>query len=262
MANSSISAIEKMLEALGVSSSPMPSVSNAQQADQRVKEDMLRQLKYAQQMMGGVPGQLSGGLAGSGGSAGSGNWAMALQQSSLNSSSLQDVVQKEQAQRKAVATLSARISQLRDASAVKIMSRVPDLVGTITAWRGWKIADGKLCALGMTGIWEPKKIVKAVCSKAPASSHDAPTKDCKCGYWSFRTMELLQQALDPYATSVQVIGSVELWGKVVECENGFRSEFAYPKELWLLEEGLEHLSWTYGVPVRQIEACDRALKVR
>jgi len=34
--------------------------------------------------------------------------------------------------------------------------------------------------------------------------------------------------------------------------NGFRSEYSYPKELWLLNEGLESLSWTYGVPVRKL----------
>jgi len=32
----------------------------------------------------------------------------------------------------------------------------------------------------------------------------------------------------------------------------YRSEFAYPKELWLLKPGLEFLSWTYGVPVRML----------
>ena len=50
-----------------------------------------------------------------------------------------------------------------------------------------------------------------------------------------------------------VVGTVEIWGRVIECENGFRSEFAYPKELWLLSEDddLSKLSWTYGVPVRK-----------
>jgi hypothetical protein len=58
--------------------------------------------------------------------------------------------------------------------------------------------------------------------------------------------------MEHYATSVDVIGEVEIWGRVIECENGWRSEYAYPKELWLLGEGLESLSWKYGVPVRRL----------
>lgn len=61
----------------------------------------------------------------------------------------------------------------------------------------------------------------------------------------------MKKALHAYQSLVMVVGSVEIWGKVIECENGYRSEFSYPKELWLLRPGLESLSWTYGVPVRK-----------
>jgi hypothetical protein len=61
-----------------------------------------------------------------------------------------------------------------------------------------------------------------------------------------------EQPEEEYVDSVDVVGTVEIWGRVIECRNGFRSEYAYPKELWLLRDGLEHLSWTYGVPVRKL----------
>lgn len=245
MANSKVSAVEKLLERMGMSSSSFPGTIAPSHAAVTVEH-----LKEMQQFMNHALIQGSG-MGNFGGLAGLG---VALQQAQVSPASIQSTEQKRVDQQKAVSTLTDRISQLHSAVPIKLTSRIPDLVGTITAWRGWKLVDGKLCALGMTGVWEPKKIVKAICGKTVSLTlpHDAPVKDCKCGYWSFRTMELLQQALDPYATSVQVIGSVEVWGKVVECESGFRSEFAYPKELWLLEEGLDHLSWVYGVPVRRI----------
>lgn len=243
MAYDKYSVVEKLREAMWHA---RPSQTPAEKPSPSVAQ----QLAWAQQLQQYAANQVNGwgGLGGAAGLANALGTGWPLQALSAQSSDRQ-----QEEQQRTVSTLAARIAQLRDVPAVKITSRVPDLVGTITAWRGWKITGGKLCALGMTGVWEPKKAVKARCSKGPTSSHDAPTKDCECGYWSFRTMDLLQSALNPYAASVQVIGSVEVWGKVIECENGFRSEFAYPKELWLLEDGLEHLSWVYGVPVRRLE---------
>jgi hypothetical protein len=43
---------------------------------------------------------------------------------------------------------------------------------------------------------------------------------------------------------------VSLWGRVVETENGYRAEHAYPSELWLLDDSLEELGMVYDVPVR------------
>jgi hypothetical protein len=149
---------------------------------------------------------------------------------------------------KLVKLSAASPTQLLD-PAPPTLSRSPDFVHTITAWRGWGATNGMLEALGSDSRWEPKRAPKANCLYV---SHAAPHMTCRCGYWSFRTFELLQAAMANYAGTVDVIGQVEIWGRVIECENGFRSEFAYPKELWLLDEGLESLSWKYGVPVRKL----------
>ena len=131
------------------------------------------------------------------------------------------------------------------------LGRAPDYTHTITAWRGWECANGELGALGSYSKWEPRRAYRANCRAG--RNHAAPHLNCGCGYWSFKTRELLEQALETYAVAVDVIGQVEIWGRVIECENGWRSEFAYPKELWLLDEGSESLSWRYGVPVRRLE---------
>jgi hypothetical protein len=142
-----------------------------------------------------------------------------------------------------------------------IPARSPDYVGTITAWRGWGVDAGKLVALGCDHVWEPKEKERAKCRED--NTHPAPKLDCSCGFWSFRTLDLLTQALSGYLEEVVVVGTVEIWGRVIECENGFRSEYAYPKELWTLDEGMEHLSWTYGVPVRKyVQPCTALVPYR
>jgi len=48
---------------------------------------------------------------------------------------------------------------------------------------------------------------------------------------------------------IGVVGTVSLWGKVIETEHGFRAQYAYPKELWL-DEGMLELGWIYKIPIR------------
>jgi len=156
-------------------------------------------------------------------------------------------------------SLKHKIRQLKVATPAKITDsapapkqpdRSPDYVHTLTAWRGWSIDDGRLAALGYDYQWKEKRARRATCRN---EKHPAPQMKCGCGFWSFKTLDLLTQAMANYTVDVKVIGTVEIWGRVIECENGFRSEYAYPKELWLLEDGLESLSWEYGVPVRTLE---------
>lgn len=129
--------------------------------------------------------------------------------------------------------------------------RIPDYTHTLTGWRAWDVQDGMLDALAWRSPWRARKAAAATCR---ADDHSAPQMGCDCGYWSFKTKEKM---IATFAESGRdrhpaVFGPVEIWGRVIEHEHGYRSEFAYPKELWLLKPGLESLSWTYGVPVKQL----------
>jgi len=158
----------------------------------------------------------------------------------------------EYSQSTSAAVLNENIAKLKDAEAVKLSKPMPDHIATLTAYRAWRATSQGLVPLGRSiNNWLPKRAERATCCRV--ASHRAPVRDCECGYWSFKSMDLLQKALPDYANNVAVVGSVEIWGRVIECENGFRSEFAYPKELWLVKPGLEFLSWEYGVPVRMID---------
>lgn len=146
--------------------------------------------------------------------------------------------------------LTDQITALKSVTPAKVGKRMPDYCHTLTSYRGWQIRNEKLSALGQTNDWKPKTAKPAKCSNG--SNHRAPSRDCGCGYWSFKSMDQLTAALRSYSSSVVVVGEVEIWGRVIECENGYRSEFAYPKELWLLKPDLDYLSQLYGVPVRQV----------
>jgi hypothetical protein len=157
-----------------------------------------------------------------------------------------------------LAKINKKIKQLREVPAVKLANpkpstparlKSPDYVHTLTAWRGWDVKNGMLDGLGVSSKWQPKRADSAFCKN---NTHAAPQMNCGCGYWSFKTFDFMKSTLKSYMNNVKVIGSVEIWGRVIECSNGYRSEFAYPKELWLLEDGMESLSWTYGVPVRRM----------
>lgn len=141
-----------------------------------------------------------------------------------------------------------KLELLKSSEPRKIGKRVPDGIIPITAWRVWGVSNQKLCAIGSQGIWEPKKPMEAICNAG--GSHPAPQNDCNCGMWSFKTLDGLVAATKSY--QVKVLGQVSLWGRVIETENGFRAQYAYPKELWLLDSSLEDLGYIYGVPIRSI----------
>lgn len=132
--------------------------------------------------------------------------------------------------------------------------RVPDLIECITGWRGWGLSkSGRLEALGQNTAWPVKEALTAVCENS--GGHVAPNWSCSCGIWAFKDVDNLAASIGQYA--VKVIGTVSLWGKVIETENGYRAEKAYPKELWLLDDSLEELGIIYDVPVRMIQPSTR-----
>lgn len=53
----------------------------------------------------------------------------------------------------------------------------------------------------------------------------------------------------------RIIGTVKLWGQVMQHQNGWRAMFAYPSKLWvfphpsMVAEKLEEDLSVYGVPV-------------
>lgn len=157
------------------------------------------------------------------------------------------------------------------------MSAAPDYAGHILGWRSWLVVRAgsriRLSSVVHDAIWEPRQELVSEClaSSRPLlswrrslRSHVAPDAGCACGIYGGREPAVASQYLElgraRWRVVWRVIGLVALWGRVLECERGWRAERAYPARIYvpLCEEdgrGLEraedlaHSLAAYGVPV-------------
>lgn len=101
----------------------------------------------------------------------------------------------------------------------------------VEGWRAWQLALGRfgplLVPLGKGGPWPWLDAASARCWKH--RRHSAPVIACTCGLYAVRDATLLRRARSP-----GVVGTVALWGRVVEHALGWRGEFAYPQRLSLV----------------------------
>jgi len=70
--------------------------------------------------------------------------------------------------------------------------------------------------------------------------HDAPRADHRCGVYAFRTRAAAEDLLRRCAPArlagcrPVALGAVSLWGRVIPHREGWRAQFAYPYELFVL----------------------------
>lgn len=145
----------------------------------------------------------------------------------------------------------------------------PDLpkqvkAGEIVGWRAWLIKNGpggyRLSSVAAPADWRPGQPMRGT-----------PTPDGSAGVHAWKTRQQAEQ----YARGDDiVVGQVELWGKVIEHELGYRAEYGAIKSLDALElvhptthsgicgsapSVLRDLQQTYGVPITQGTATRRVL---
>jgi hypothetical protein len=163
------------------------------------------------------------------------------------------------------------------------MSVAPDYAAPLIGWRAWAVVDDEHgLALGSVVYatrWPPRERLEAICAHRPRygllarllriDPHEAPEEGCECGIYAARTPDLAlpylgRQALVRWSGS-PLIGRVALWGRVIECERGWRGTFAYPTHLYLPRATLSRRQGpdaralagqlaVYGVPVDVLEA--------
>jgi hypothetical protein len=103
-------------------------------------------------------------------------------------------------------------------------------------------ADGRLQSVLHDDVWEPGRPLAAACPHG----HAAPLLECACGIYAAREPEgavVYLTGRDEAGVVRRVLGRVSLWGAVIEHEDGWRGEFAYPAQL-----GSEKLALSYGLP--------------
>jgi hypothetical protein len=115
----------------------------------------------------------------------------------------------------------------------------PDFMEPLRAYRAWTFKDGRL--LSLNGVeWKPGEAMVAKCRNFTiydTPCHDAPVSTCTCGIYAGKNLEHLVEI--NYA-GMGIHGEVDLWGRVMECELGYRAQYAYPKYFvvppWLLND--------------------------
>jgi hypothetical protein len=113
----------------------------------------------------------------------------------------------------------------------------------IDGWRVWNLSEGaagpRLLPAG-SGVdsWEPRRATEARCGAprlltAGLGKHTAPDIRCRCGIYASRSLDVFERPR-PAWPPAPVVGTVSLWGTVVEHERGWRGRFAYPSRLRLV----------------------------
>ncbi len=162
------------------------------------------------------------------------------------------------------------------------MSAAPDYIEPIVGWRAWLVVredEGfRLRSIVYDAPWFPRHELVARCFQwrfslpwSKRSEHVPPAGGCRCGIYAARDPKEAACYLDgrSWADSPsvhRVIGTVSLWGLVVECTRGWRGSLAYPRmiyvpatraPLWLKAERAEEVALgltDYDVPVELLDA--------
>lgn len=124
----------------------------------------------------------------------------------------------------------------------------------ILAWRLWQVRrhgeEYRLESFTWHHVsWPPLRRLEATC---PAHRAAAPARGHECGIYAFKTRELAEELLRRY-TGVRhrygrhydelppaapgrpiAVGRVSLWGRILERDRGFRAQYAYPYELFVV----------------------------
>ena len=153
------------------------------------------------------------------------------------------------------------------------MSGAPDYPEPVVGWRVWFAREDqgrtRLRSLFHDLCWPVREPLAAECLRRRLpfrrGDHSAPAASCHCGIYA-ASLERVGSYLDPgwlRERSDPVVGRVSLWGRVVECEQGWRASLAYPERLYvpvLDATGDESRAaqvaldlTAYGVPVELLE---------
>lgn len=165
----------------------------------------------------------------------------------------------------------------------------PDLIGPILGWRAWCVRETeegwRLYSIHYGEAWPVRNDLTAWCYRSRYLStannishnrHIAPTKDCFCGiYGANEFAQVRQYVIASYLSCEtvppdyvhRVVGQVSLWGRVVQCSQGYRAGNAYPARLWLPVRRPDGKSIDvdaiafgladYGIPIELLDAGTR-----
>jgi len=144
--------------------------------------------------------------------------------------------------------------------------RAPDFVDPVIGWRVWRVVRCKgrfyLASAFNNIVWVPGSSLDARClSFVRVARHSSPDVTCHCGVYAATRDALDWQLLGRRTRTPLVVGTVSLWGPVVEAERGWRAGHGYPERLFVPSVGEEvrerdlrvaESLTEYGVPVKTV----------
>jgi hypothetical protein len=101
------------------------------------------------------------------------------------------------------------------------------IVSTVTGFRAWNVPlfVDELRSVAKSAKWKPYERFEAVCA-APQCQGVA----CNCGIYAFKAMKSVQAEYKSEDRSKRYVwGECSLWGRILECKDGYRAQFGYPK---------------------------------
>lgn len=125
-------------------------------------------------------------------------------------------------------------------------------------------ADQRIYLASRNGVcWPRYQAFFATCTlKTNVYDHDSPDVNCTCGIYAFDNLKH-----DDLKTECPIYGEVNLWGDVLLCETGFRAELAYPKTLFVVDNGTRIakrirnlLEECYGVPTYLVDKKNKPIE--
>lgn len=103
----------------------------------------------------------------------------------------------------------------------------PDYIFPLVGYRVWQWDAAGLQSLNAIQ-WCPREALSAECKAK--GCHHAPQSDCTCGIYASKGLDHLSRL---GYTGNRIHGEVFLWGTVIEHEEGWRAQFAYPRNLFV-----------------------------
>lgn len=133
----------------------------------------------------------------------------------------------------------------------------PDYLEPVEGWRAWLVVEAgdddlRLASFTFPALWPRRRRLEAHCKqestfllpgRVASRNHAAPSPACRCGIYALSNIRDAahivgySDALTRDRTGRRIVGvalgTVALWGSVVECSRGWRAEFGYPARLYV-----------------------------
>lgn len=117
-------------------------------------------------------------------------------------------------------------------------AETPLSIEPVIGWRVWSLMAGSDGEVALASpmqhlVWTPMEPSRATCGAG--RRHRVPDPACMCGLYAAAWPARLLHAVVPVAfNGCAVIGSVSLWGRIVEHAAGYRATFGYPDRVRLV----------------------------